>query len=124
MRLRQQPPECIGRVAPIKPVPHVWRKQIPFRVFVEARDAINVTRVRVERDIPQEILAVGGSRKRAACLEHKTSPQEARDALEDFALAIDQVSIITTKQLITAIARKYDRNVLASHLRNDVGRYA
>src|SRR5947207_3573729 len=86
MRYRQEFSECIRRVAALKPASDLGRKQITFRVFVEARNAVGVSLVGIKRDIAQEVLAVGGSWYRPASPQHKVSPQKPRDAFKRRAL--------------------------------------
>src|SRR6185295_20258069 len=70
------------------------------------------------------VLAVRCSRDRAACSEQEVAAQEAGNVPEHFALAVYQIAVVPAKQFVAAVARQDDCHMLASHLGDDVCRYA
>ena len=87
----------------------------------QKRKAVDVALLPGERNVVAEFAAlhaVGQARKNLVAIE---TARPSGDALEDLAIGVNAVAIVSGKDFVAAVAGERDRHVLARHLRHVVG---
>src|SRR5439155_19322941 len=86
------------------------------------RNTVDITTGGIERDVEKIILASHAVRQRLAQRSQRPLSHSERESFESTPSAVGDISRVTRKKLVAAVARQYDRHIIAGELRNHIGR--